>query len=172
MHQPLIKSILITICCLLFLLSNANAKDIGFLGLSVGYYNALDNDNNSASVSVEYRPNTSIVFKKLKPWLGLQVNSNYSIWGGVGLLLEFEPKENTFITTSFGVGLYSHGNNDINLSHPIQFRSQIELGYIFKNKNRMSVAFNHISHGGLGGDYNPGAESLLLYFHAPINSIF
>ncbi|MGH1377353.1 MAG: acyloxyacyl hydrolase [Alphaproteobacteria bacterium] len=172
MHQHFITPTLILIFCLSVVKTNAHAKDFGFLGLSVGYYNALDSNNNSATVAVEYRPSKSVVFKRIKPWFGLQVNSRQSIWGGGGLLLELEPTKNTFLTTSFGVGLYSHGNNDIDLNHPIQFKSQIELGYKFKNKNRVSIALNHISHAGLGGNKNPGSESLLLYFHTPINSIF
>lgn len=172
MHQQLTKPILITVCCLLTFISSANAKDTGFLGLSIGYYNALDNDNNSAALSIEYRSNASVVFKNLKPWLGVQITNNFSIWSGGGLFLEFEPKKNTFITTLFGVGVYSHGDKDIDLSHPIQFRSQIEIGYKFQNKNRISLALNHMSHAGLGGNSNPGSESILLYFNTPINSIF
>ena len=151
---------------------NLHAKDSGFLGLSLGYYNISDHDKNSVDLRAEYRPDISVVFKKLKPWLGIQVTTNASLWAGGGLLLEFEPTKNIFITPSLGVGFYAHGDDDIDLSHPIQFRSQIEIAYRLENQSRVALAFSHMSHAGLGGYKNPGAESLLLYYHTPIHTMF
>ncbi len=147
------------------------AKETGFLGLSVGYYNILDGNNESISFRAEYRPAKSIIFKQLKPWLSVQTTLNASLWGGAGLLWEFKPTPQIFITPSLGIGLYRHGRGDVDLSHPLQLRSQIEFAYSLKDKTRIALAFSHMSNAGLSHK-NPGTEELSLYYYMPIDTVF
>lgn len=169
----MIKSILISIIIFITIVQSAcaHAETHGFLGLSIGYYNVLNNEHNSIVMRAEYKPQTSVIFKKLKPWFGIQATTNASIWGGAGLLLEFNPVKNIVITPSVGVGFYAYGKGDVNLSHPIQFTSQIEMAYTLKNDNRIALAFSHMSHGGLGGN-NPGSETLALHYYIPTEKMF
>ena len=148
-------------------ISPTYAKNSGFLGLSIGYYNILENRNTALDLRVEYRPEKSIIFKQLRPWFGLETTYNGTFWGGGGLLWEFNPIEHIFITPSFGTGLYRRAKEDVDLSHPIQFRSQLEIAYAFKNKNRIGLGFSHTSNGGLTNK-NRGVETLSLYYYLPL----
>ena len=150
----------------------AQAQDSGtnLLGLSAGYYDIGDDDG-AADFRLEYRQGDPILFNYLKPWLGLEVTSDLSVWGGGGFLLDIPLGEQFYLVPSIGVGLYTEGDSDKDLDYPIEFRSQLELGYKFENENRLGVAFGHISNAGMGDD-NPGTEILSLYWHTPVANIF
>ena len=147
--------------------SPGKAANTGFFGLSIGYYNVLDNNDHATDFRLEYRPATSLVFKNLRPWTGLEITTHGSLWAGGGLLYDINLGKNLYLTPSFGAGYYAHGKGDKNLSHPVQFRSQIELAYALKNESRISLAFSHLSNAHLG-KHNPGTEVLSLYYHYPI----
>ncbi len=148
---------------------NVYAKTSGFLGLSIGYYNLFDDNHNASNFRAEYHPNKSIIFKKLKPWLGLELTNNASIWAGFGLKLEFNPSNKIFITPSLGIGLYKHGSSkDIDLSHQIEFRTQIEFAYKLSNEKRIAIAFSHLSNASLD-KINPGTEAISLYYYTPVS---
>lgn len=163
---------------LLFLLvfglipSHTHAGGSGFLGLSIGYFNALDGDEQSAAdFRIEYRPDSPIFIRQLKPWAGAEVTSRGSAWAGAGLLLDLKLSNRLYLIPSFGAGLYAHNGRDPDLDHPIQFRSQLELAYAFDNQSRLGLAFSHLSNAGLG-DQNPGTEAVSLYWHVPIDFLF
>ncbi|MBO6784517.1 MAG: acyloxyacyl hydrolase, partial [Alphaproteobacteria bacterium] len=62
---------------------------------------------------------------------------------------------------------YADGNGK-DLGHTIEFRSQLEIGYRFDDRSRLSFAVSHISNASLG-DSNPGTEIATIYYHIPIN---
>lgn len=139
------------------------------LSFGVGWYDILDNDG-AADLRVEYRPDMKILWE-LKPWVGGEVTSDGSLWGGGGVLLDMNLSDNVYLTPSFGVGLYSQGGSDLDLGYPIEFRSQIEAGYKFTGGQRVGVAFGHISNASLDSR-NPGTEILNVYYHIPYGSFF
>lgn len=145
------------------------SANLSYLSLGIGAYNVFDSDT-SADVRVEYRHGTPL-FWKIKPWAGLEATTEGSIWGGGGVLADFNLADNIYLTPSFGVGLYTDGGSDTDLGHPIEFRSQLEGGYQFLNGHRVGVAFSHISNAGLDND-NPGTEILNLYYHIPVGHLF
>ncbi len=139
------------------------AKADGFLGLSIGYYNALDQQERVNNFRLEYFPSKSITLKNLRPWLGMDFTKNLSMWAGGGLAMTFEPYKKIFVTPSVGLGLYRHGRKDVDLDYPVIFRSQLQVAYGLANQDRFGLAFSHTSSAGLGGD-NPGAEIISLYY--------
>jgi lipid A 3-O-deacylase len=145
------------------------STDLSYLSLGLGAYEVLDSDT-SADVRVEYRHGTPL-FWKIKPWAGLEATTDGSIWGGGGVLADFNLADNIYLTPSLGVGLYTDGGSDTDLGSPIEFRSQLEGGYQFLNGHRVGVAFSHISNAGLDND-NPGTEILNLYYHIPVGNLF
>lgn len=147
---------------------NAKAQDyLSFGGGSFNILNVLDRDS-AGEFRLEYRPDIDLGWN-FKPWGGVEITENGSVWGGGGVLLDFEFANNFYFTPSFGAGLYSHGDGDLDLSHSIEFRSQVEVGYEFETGNRFGVAFSHISNASLD-DHNPGAEILSVYYHMPIGN--
>ncbi|HEU4839656.1 MAG TPA: acyloxyacyl hydrolase [Micavibrio sp.] len=148
----------------------ANAQDSvlrrDYLSLGVGYYDIMD-DADSVDLRVEYRPGQEL-FWMIKPWAGLEVNADGSVWGGGGILADFHATKNIVITPSFGVGLYNDGGSEKDLGHPVEFRTQLEIAYEFDNGHRLGTAFSHTSNAHLGSK-NPGTETLTVYYSIPFD---
>ena len=85
-------------------------------------------------------------------------------WGQFGKLFEGD-KNKLFFTPSFGAGIYDDGSGK-KLGNDLQFRTALEVSYELKNKNRIGIAFSHISNANLGNK-NPGVEILSLSYHVP-----
>lgn len=151
--------------------SPARAEKFGFLGISLGYYNVLEGHSEAADLRINYRAAHSIVFKKLHPWAELNLTSKGNLWLGTGLSYDANLSDRLTLTPSFGVGAYKHTKGDVDLAYPLQFKSQIELGYRFLDNTRLSLAFSHLSNAGLG-NRNPGVETLSIYYFMPLNKIF
>jgi len=62
-------------------------------------------------------------------------------------------------TPSFAPGLYHEGDGK-DLGHVLEFKSEVQLSYIFSNKTSFGVSYNHVSNASLG-DKNPGANSYM-----------
>lgn len=134
----------------------------------VGWYDFNLSDDEAVDFRLEYRHGEDFLF--LKPWGGVEVTTDGSVWGGVGVLLDVTFFDNVVLTGSFAPGLWSEGDGK-DLGHVVEFRSQVELGYQFENQSRLSVAFSHISNAELD-DTNPGTEVLNLYYHVPLDVLF
>lgn len=144
-----------------------HASASGFLGLSIGYYNAFDGDRNSADFRAEYISDSPIFLKNLKPWGGAEITTNGTLWAGGGLLYSIPLNDKITVTPSFGAGLYYHGSDDINLGYPIEFRTQLELDYAPSKQNKIGLALSHTSNASLDHD-NPGAETLVISYKRAI----
>ncbi len=181
------KSPWVLLCAFFLMLSSvppALADDPSLIGFSVGVYDQdwfephflflVGGDGNSdkaVDFRLEYRFGTSLVswtepYVKIKPFAGLQVTSDLSFYGLGGILFDI-PLGPVVITPSFGVGLYGRGEGK-DLGFPVEFRSQLEVGYRFENEMRVSVAYSHISNANLS-EHNPGADMISAYLHVPIN---
>lgn len=146
---------------------NAHAHNQNFLGLSIGYFNVLDGDQDSAVFRAEYIKNSPVFVENLKPWGAIEASTNASFWLGGGLSYDFMATERFYITPSIGAGLYHHGAGDKDLNGFIQFRTGIELGYALQNQSRIGLSFSHTSNAGLRGK-NPGAETIALTYKIPL----
>ena len=162
-HSLFILTTLVLIC-----LTTPAGASKGFLGLSIGYFSVLDSHDHAADLRLEYRPDTPVFLKYIKPWAGIEATSDGTVWAGGGFLLDLKIKDRFAITPSLGVGYYNKGNSEIDLDYPLQFRSQLEISYIFQNDSRLGLAFSHMSNAGLG-DHNPGVEALMLSYVFPLN---
>ena len=134
----------------------------------VGWYDIYDGDDEAVDFRLEYRHGEDFLF--LKPFGGLAVNTDGSVWGGVGVLVDITFFDSVVLTGSFAPGLWAEGDGK-DLGHVVEFRSQVELGYQFDNASRLSVAFSHLSNASLD-DENPGVEVLTLYYHLPLDVLF
>ncbi|MBX2834162.1 MAG: acyloxyacyl hydrolase [Micavibrio sp.] len=171
------KKILLTTAAFAILTPlSANGQNIhegtGHLMLSLGYYDVLD-DQDGLDIRAEYRPNSVVFIDNLRPFVGVEATAQGSLWAGGGLIydLPFGTNQNWHFSPSFGAGLYTHGGDDLDLDYPIQFRTQLEVSYEFKDESRLGVSFSHMSNAGLG-DHNPGTEVIGLQYSIPIDRIF
>lgn len=144
----------------------ADTDKPSFLGLSIGYYDVLD-DQDGADFRIDYRPQSVVLLDQLKPFLGVEATSQGSLWAGGGLIYDWNFAPNWYISPSIGAGLYTDGGSDIDLDYPVQFRSQLEISYEFEDTSRIGLYFSHMSNAGLG-DTNPGTETLGLSWIIPL----
>lgn len=135
------------------------------LNFAIGYYDVFD-DEDAIDLRVEYRPASSVFIDNLKPWVGLEVTTEASLWIGGGLLYDWNFQDSWYLTPSFGAGLYAQGSSDLDLGHPIEFRSQLEISYAFDNDARVGLSLSHMSNAGLDSK-NPGTEILSLSISYP-----
>ena len=86
---------------------------------------------------------------------------------GAGIGYELRLGRNWIALPSFVPGYYRRGNGR-DLGWPLEFRSQLELGYQFGGGHRLLIAISHLSNAGLGHG-NPGEESLSLAWEVPLS---
>jgi hypothetical protein len=133
-----------------------------------GWYDLIHQDDEVADFRLEYRHGEDFLY--LKPWSGLEVTTDGSVWGGIGVLVDITFFDSVVLTGSFAPGLWAEGSGK-DLGHVVEFRSQVELGYQFDNRTRLALAFSHASNAHLDGT-NPGVEVLSLYYHLPLDVLF
>ena len=144
---------------------SASADDPSFLTVGVGWYDFNDNKQ-AVDLRVEYRPEVKY-FGFVKPWLGVEVTSDVAAYGVVGVLTDIFFGRRLVLTPSFGAGVYTDGDGK-DFGSAIEFRSQLELGYRFDDRSRVSVAVSHISNAHLTKQ-NPGTEVATIYYHIPLD---
>lgn len=143
----------------------ASADGTDTLSLSAGYFDIFHGDK-AVDFRVEYRFGEGLLWQ-IKPFLGVEGTSEGSFYGLGGLYYDWGFKPHWYLTPSFGAGVYAHGGGK-DLDNLVEFRSQLELAYEFRNFHRVSAGLSHISNGGFGEIGNPGVEILGLYYHIPM----
>ena len=138
--------------------------DQDYISVAIGAYDVFGSDE-AVDFRAEYRPGHTYL-NLVKPWVGLEVTSDASIWAGGGLLFDYEFTPSWYITPSVGAGLYTDGGSDLDLEYPIQFRTQLEVSHQYDSGHRAGIALSHTSNAGLGND-NPGTEALSFYWSMP-----
>lgn len=146
---------------------DAFAKDTDSIALGVGYFDAFQQDDEAAEFRVEYRPRYRLwiyePYVAVKGFLGVAATSSGSFFAGLGPMIEVYIGKNVVLSGSFAPFAYVQGGADKDLGYPLEFRSQAEIAYQFDNLSRLGVAVSHYSNANLG-DYNPGAETVSVYY--------
>lgn len=155
----------ITFTLLSSLLAAEECKPIPrFLNVGLGVYDIIHNPSN-ALVQLEYR---SFIKKchYLRPLVGVMATDKASLYMYAGIAGDIFLGKSFVLTPSFAPGIYFQGKGK-DLHFPLEFRSSMELSYIFGNQGRLGAQFYHISNASLGRK-NPGAEALLLFYAIPL----
>jgi hypothetical protein len=97
-------------------------------------------------------------------------NTDGGIFGYGGAYVEFRPVDRIVLLPSAGVGGYRQGGSKP-LGGVFQFHLGFTAVYQFDNDSRLGITFAHISNAGIH-DRNPGANSLLLTYGMPVNTMF
>jgi hypothetical protein len=130
-----------------------------------GWFDANRRRDQAAEVRLEYRSGT--LARGLRAIAATLATTDGSLFAGAGLA--YGIRTGRFdLTPSFVPGIYRHGNGR-DLGCPLEFRSQLELGWRLQGGQRLAVAVSHLSNAGLGSS-NPGQESLTLNFEWPGSS--
>ncbi len=151
---------------------DTNVIDTGAGGL---YFDVGDKAGRKKTVEarVEYRSGLELYsagdWFSVRPFLGGATTGDGMLYGLGGVLLDF-TWGNFVFTPSFGAGLWSRGDGK-DLGSPIEFRTMFEVGYRFDNAARVTAGFSHMSNANIAKK-NPGSNSLMLYVHLPVGSLF
>lgn len=137
-----------------------------YVAISAGAF-AIDRfeGDSSGQIGLEYR--APEMQYGLLPVVGATLDSDGGIYGYAGLNWNLDLGYRFWLIPNFVAGLYHEGDSK-DLGGAIEFRSGIELDYVFDQGNRLGVTFNHISNASIY-DKNPGAESILMVYSHPVN---
>ena len=86
-------------------------------------------------------------------------DTNHNGFVGFGVSTEYQTSDTDFIEFSFMPGYYKEG--DIDLGGHMHFRSTLGIGTNITDNAALSLAFSHISNGGLN-ERNPGMDMFML----------
>ncbi|MGP1717050.1 MAG: acyloxyacyl hydrolase [Methylophilus sp.] len=133
------------------------------LGFAVGSYD-FDGSNSATDFRLDYEYDTSVWLDDLKPWVGVQATTDGTVWLGGGLLYDWQFADSWHLKPGVGVGYYSRGSSDLDLGHPVEFRTQLEVAKDINPNNSLGLAVSHLSNANLDS-INPGVEVVSLYWH-------
>lgn len=153
---------------LLWSAAPAQAADPDFLSIGVGAFDFNRKKDQGAEFRVEYR--SDVEFWHFRPFVAAAGATSGHGFVGAGILLDLFFGRRFVVTPSFAPHYYFGGNDDLDLGHAVEFRSQLEFAYRFDDRSRLGVAVSHYSNAGLG-DENPGTESALLYYSIPLANV-
>lgn len=124
----------------------------------------VDQDHPRATIQLEYRWEFNRSHWRPLAAFFIATDQNFFLCGGIGYDIFLGKK--VVLTPSFAPGIYCHSFGK-NLGFPINFRSALELSYVFKNQGRFGAQFNHISNAHMLRK-NPGADTLYIFYAIPI----
>lgn len=138
------------------------AASAGLVGVGVGDIGVLESGNHGV-ISLEWQSGNPWI-GPLKPWVTIALTARSAGYVGTGLELEWPLSRHWRLIPSFGPVIYWHGHG-LRLGEALEFRSRVEIAYVFGDGQRIALSVAHISNGGLD-DYNPGTQTAeLLYYH-------
>ena len=133
---------------------------LGSLALQLGAMD-FDDSNTAFQGGVEYR------FRALgygvRPALGVSGTMDGSVYAYGGLRWEVPLIAGFVFAPSFAVAAYEAGDG-LELGGVLEFRSGVELSYRFAGGSSIGIGASHLSHAGLNGGRNPGADAVFLSY--------
>ncbi len=136
------------------------------LFIGPGIFN-VDKHKRRFATQLEYRWDLNCY--NVRPLVGLLMNTDQSTYAYGGVSYDIFLGKYFVLTPSFAGGLYAKGRGR-NLGFPFNFRSALEIAYIFSDQMRFGAQFSHISNASLG-HRNPGVDSLIFFFGIPFANV-
>ncbi|HJN23274.1 MAG TPA: acyloxyacyl hydrolase [Rhodospirillales bacterium] len=150
----------------------ARADDPAFISFGVGAYDFNKRREEGAEFRLEYRSDYKVPYVQFKPFAAVAGTTTSQYFFSAGVLWDLFFGDRIVVTPSFAPGYYTGGDRDdggLDLDHPFEFRSQLEVAYRFDNRSRLGLAISHYSNASLG-DKNPGTETAMVYYSLPITT--
>ena len=161
--------LLIGVAALFVATAPAVAEEPAFISIGAGYYDLFD-DQSAGEARLEYRFSETQKLFFFTPFVGVTATTDAATYGYAGVGIDIFFGKRWVATPNFAVGLYGDGDGK-DLGHAVEFRSGLEVAYLFDNYSRLGLSFTHISNAGLG-ERNPGVESLVVVYSMPFNALF
>ncbi len=98
---------------------------------------------------------------RIGPAAAISWDSQHSQWGGIGLSARRNLAPRWIVEFSEMPGIYRPGTARTELGGPVEFRTQLSLGYVISRHLRLEMGIYHRSNAGLYHD-NPGVNSVTL----------
>lgn len=151
--------------CILFFMTSAFAKECDLLYLGAGINNVRRKKH---SQSTEFRAEYKFHQKwwVFHPLVGASFTTKKQLYAYSGISLDLIFKRHIAFVPNFVIGYYNKGDGK-DLGFPLEFRTGIELSFIFNNMTRVGAHISHTSNASLGRK-NPGLETLNFFIAFPI----
>lgn len=140
------------------------AEEPSFLTVGAGVFAIFDAESRAAQVEVQYRPDLRLWI--FQPMIGANVSTDETAYVYAGVSLDIILNDHFVLRPSFAPGLYHEGDGR-DLGGVLQFRTGLELAYLFDDQSRLGVEISHRSNAHIYNS-NPGEESLMVFYHVPI----
>lgn len=155
--MPRFHPVVLGVIASLFLTTPATAQSFG---VSLGTH-TTGAAGGAASIGLEYRAAPHAL---RGDWTGgwlvaARTNDLGDAWLGLGYGLQHPLGGGWHVEGSFAAGLYHAGATA--MGHPLEFRTQIGLGYALGERTHLVLSVEHLSNGGLGA-INPGTNVVSL----------
>lgn len=150
------------IVSILFCTFSGFARDLPPL-LSIGG-GLFDTRHGKAMAQAEYRWN--ICRSNFRPQVGILSPEFNSFFVYLGMGVDIFLTEFLVLNPSFSPCLYYQGHG-VNLGSELEFRSAVELAYVFKSQYRFGAQIFHISNASIARR-NPGANAGILFISIPL----
>ena len=141
----------------------AKAEIGGYIAGGVGAFDFLHNYT-AAEGRLEFRFAQSFFY--LRPLVGTFFTTHGSVYTYGGFRVELPVGPHVLIVPVATVGDYEKGGGK-DLGAHIEFKTGVEVDYVFDNGIRVGPAFDHVSNAGIGKK-NPGEENLMLMVSVPL----
>lgn len=135
------------------------------LSIGGGLFNTR---NGRAMAQAEYR--WRISESNFRPQVGIFTSEFNSFYVYVGLAWDIFLQDWLVFTPSFSPGLYYRGTHGVKLGHEIEFRSALELAYVFTAGYRIGAQIFHVSNASIA-HRNPGANAGALFLSIPLRCL-
>jgi len=133
-----------------------------------GMFDAVDDENQAGEMRMEYRSDT--LLWKFKPFVGAAATHKGGVYGYAGIRLDVYLFRRLVVAPSFALVGYKHGGGKPLGSYGVA-RSGFDISFRFDDNSQLGLAFHHMSHGEVFGEFNPGTETLALTYSIPFDRI-
>lgn len=159
MFKKIILAVLLSLVSI-----SANAFDKSHVLVGAGVFDFTDKNDESEG-RIEYRHHK--IWRELSPVAGVDFTDEGSLYGYGGILYDVNIGSNFHLVPNFAAGLYDR-NDGKDLGGAIEFRSGIEIDYVFPCESRLGINLSHKSNAGIY-KHNPGEESLIISVSVPLS---
>lgn len=140
----------------------------GFVSGGAALFDYPDQDEQAAEFRASYWGPWSFV--KIRPFMAVSGTSDGTVTGSLGIRQDVHVGENLVFSWRTAPTLYLEGGGK-DLGSAGVLRSGIEVGYRFADASRLTLSFDHMSHGELFGDLNPGTETIGVDYVLPLSRL-
>lgn len=140
----------------------------GFVSAGGAYFDYPDQEDQAVEFRGSYWGPWSFV--KIRPFLSVSGTTDGALSGSLGLRQDLHVGENLVFSWRSAPTLYFKGNGK-DLGSPAVLRSGIEAAYRFADQSRLTFSFDHMSHGKLFGNRNPGTETIGVDYALPLSRL-